>query len=329
MRKLIVYPNCSKGGVSSVIRGRARDEPNVEFDALFFNDKGGLNAFDDLENVTVRIIRSDRSTNYLTYLTSTVQYAEISVLSHPATANLLSVELGHSVTYEFHSSDLSVIEREINALEVFRIAKIVAPSGYMAGLIEGMLPESVKSRIEMRPNLVDRHCFSPDGRADFFDGSKFKADSSSIPLVWVGRFDLGKGYQFFVRTLAQLPNEFIGHVIVSIEDDPHRANRFLSECSELGVSDRVRLYLNLPQSRIASLFRSARDKGGMLVSTSLKESFGYSIAEAAACSLPIAAFDLPVLAMFEDSAQLVSVPTGSVQALAAAILESAGREKVV
>mgnify|MGYP007072505742 FL=1 len=79
MRKLIIYPNCSKGGVSSVIRGRAADEPNTQFDVVFFNDRGGLRTFSDISNVDVRIIREDRSIAYLTYLVSRMDYDSVPV----------------------------------------------------------------------------------------------------------------------------------------------------------------------------------------------------------------------------------------------------------
>ena len=39
MRKLIFYPNLSKGGVSAVIRGRAQAEPDVQFDTVFLHCK--------------------------------------------------------------------------------------------------------------------------------------------------------------------------------------------------------------------------------------------------------------------------------------------------
>lgn len=315
MRHLIVYPNCSKGGVTSVIRGRARKNPEIHFDVVFFNDRGGRFAFEDLPNVTVRIVRQDRSTSYFNYLMENFSYSSVSVLSSPATSNQLVKFENCRVTYEFHSSDMSIVKEEIDQLEVDRIARFIAPTSVMTEQIRDLLPLRVRDRLEVESNLVDTALFSTDGRAEFFANSRFEQDANAIPLIWVGRFDSGKGYQYFIRTIAQLPEQYVGHVIVSLESDPDRADKFLSECAAMGVEDRVRLYLNLSQAQIAEAYRSVRDAGGWCVSTSLMESFGYSVAEARACGLRVAAFDLPVWDAYAHDSAVVTVPTGSIPAL--------------
>lgn len=321
MRDLIVYPNCSKGGVTSVIRGRARKNPEIHYDVVFFNDRGGRFAFEDLPNVTVRIVRQDRSTSYFNYLMENFSYSSVSVLSSPATSNQLVKFENCRVTYEFHSSDMSIVKKEIDQLDVDRIARFIAPTVVMTGQIHDLLPLRVRDRLEVESNLVDTALFTAEGRADFFTKSRFEQDTNAIPLIWVGRFDSGKGYQYFIRTLAQLPEQYVGHVIVSLESDPARADKFLSECAAMGVEDRVRLYLNLSQAQIAEAYRSVRDAGGWCVSTSLMESFGYSVAEATQCGLRVAAFELPVWDRYFGKEILVSVPAGSVQKLASVILE--------
>ncbi|WP_081993484.1 glycosyltransferase family 4 protein [Kocuria sp. ZOR0020] len=61
------------------------------------------------------------------------------------------------------------------------------------------------------------------------------------------------------------------------------------------MDSRVQLLLNVPQTEMASIYRDARRSGGVLVSTSLLESFGYTVVEALSCHLPVVAFDLPAL----------------------------------
>lgn len=315
MRKLIIYPNCSKGGVTSVIRGRARSEPYNQFDAIFFNDRGGRNAFDDLPNVTVRIARQDRSVNYFKYLMEHFRYDEISVLSHPKTANLLSENPEVALTYEFHSSDPKIVEREINDLNLDQLARITAPTPQMTRIIEKFLPARIRPRVHVKANLVDTLLFSEQGASDFFAKSHFEIDKNAIPLLWVGRFDNGKGYRYMIRTLANLPENYVGIFVVSLESDPDRANNFYRECAEMGVQNRVRLFLNIPQNVMGTMYRSVRDAGGWAVSTSLMESFGYSVAEALACGARVAAFDLPVWVNFERQNLLHSVSAGDVQEL--------------
>src|SRR5699024_2868622 len=118
MRKLLTYPNCSKGGVTSVIRGRAAAEPETTFDVIFVNDRGGSRAFDDLQNVNVRIIRHDRLTAYLLSLTKAVEYDSIHVLSQPSIANELASSEELAVAYEFHSTNMAIVESEIAKLDL-------------------------------------------------------------------------------------------------------------------------------------------------------------------------------------------------------------------
>lgn len=322
MRKLFVYPNCSKGGVISVIRGRARNEPDTEFDVVFFNDRGGRNAFTDLPNVNVHLVRQDRSKNYFTYLIKQFKYDSVNVLSHSQTANLLSESNDLAVTYEFHSSDMNVVKREIGELNLDRLAAITAPTTQMVKSISNFMPARLKPRMQVLTNLVDSALFAEDGEASFFANSRFEIDENSIPMVWVGRFDKGKGYVYTLRALARLPKEYICFFIVSLEKDPERINNFYREAAEMGVLDQVRLFLDIPQSAMGNLLRSVRNKNGWAISTSLMESFGYSVAEALACGTKVAAFDLPVWDNFEKQELLHRVVSGDVQGLAQVIESS-------
>ncbi|MHB0834175.1 MAG: glycosyltransferase family 4 protein [Corynebacterium aurimucosum] len=315
MRKLIIYPNCSKGGVSSVIRGRAADEPNTHFDVVFFNDRGGLRTFSDIANVNARIIREDRAIAYLTYIVSRMEYDSVHVLSTPKIANALVKDSDVAVVYEFHSSNMTVVGEELKELDVDKMSQIAVPSEVMRLKIGERLPRRILARLIVTPNLVDHRVFSSEGPSDFFDRDPKLADSTLRPIVWVGRFDKDKGYQYAVRALAQLPENYFGIFVVSLEHDPIRTSRFLSECDAMGVRDRIQFYMNLSQPEISTLYRSARDRGGVYVSTSLMESFGYAIAESMECGLPCVAFQLPVLDMHNDRGQLYSVPVGDIQAM--------------
>lgn len=315
MRKLIIYPNCSKGGVSSVIRGRAADEPNTHFDVVFFNDRGGLRTFSEISNVSVRIIREDRAIAYLTYIVSRMEYDSVHVLSTPKIANALVENPDVAVVYEFHSSNMTVVEQELKELDIDKMSQIAVPSEMMKLKIGDRLPRRTLARLIVIPNLVDHRVFSHEGPADFFDRDPKFADPALRPIVWVGRFDKDKGYQYAVRALAQLPEGFFGIFVVSLEHDPVRTSRFLSECDAMGVRDRVQLYMNLSQPQISNLYRSARDRGGVYVSTSLMESFGYAIAESMECGLPCVAFQLPVLDIHSNRGKIYSVPVGDIQVM--------------
>ncbi|WP_342318171.1 glycosyltransferase family 4 protein [Corynebacterium mayonis] len=305
--------------MTSVIRGRAASERQTQFDVVFYNDRGGLSSFRDMDNINVRIVREDRAISFLKYLVTRVDYEEINILSSPKIANALAEDDGLAITYEFHSSNMTVIENEMSVLDFDRLSSILVPSVMMQEKVADLLPRRVRRRLFVCPNLVDHGLFSPQGVSDFFAHDETLSSAGLKPLVWVGRFDRDKGYQYAIRALAQLPTNYVGVFVVSLEHDPLRANRFFSECDAMGVRDRVLLYMNLSQPDMANLYRSARDAGGAYLSTSLMESFGYSIAESLSCGLSCVSFDLPVLDMHEGRGNLHRVPIGDVQSFADAV----------
>ena len=85
----------------------------------------------------------------------------------------------------------------------------------------------------------------------------------------------------------------------------------------------MRLYLNLTPQALGEFYRSVRDADGWLVSTSLKESFGYAVAEATNAGLRVAASDLPVWDLFAGTGLVHRVPSGSIADLVRVIREGA------
>lgn len=316
MKNLIVYPNCSKGGVTSVIRGRAAANPEATFHAVFFNDRGGRDAFTDLPNVSVRIVRKDRAPSFLTYLAATHGYKRISVLSAPDVASKIEYPKDAEVAYEFHSSNISIIENELTSLDLSQISTIVAPSEYMAEQIRTVLPSGRENSVEVVPNLVDPTIFfAAPPSTNYLTGNQH-------PLLWVGRFDREKGYRYFLRALGMLPARYRGIVVVSIESDPTRAAEFLGEAAACGVLDRVDILANVPQQRMGELYREAAAKGGAMISTSLLESFGYSVLEAIYSDLPTFAFELPPFHEHPDPKGILRmVDTGDASAITEALLK--------
>lgn len=187
----------------------------------------------------------------------------------------------------------------------------------MVDRLTQLVPKRLRPRLQIRENLVDHTTFRPDGDIRV---NACWADVS-IPLVWVGRFDEGKGYLHVPRILAQLPENYGITVVVSLESDPERFAKFLAECDALGVRSRARVFMDLDPEDIASLYRSAAEHGGAFLSTSLMESFGYAVREALACGLRVVAYSLPVFKSVSNT-NLTLVPIGDVHGMSAAIASS-------
>lgn len=321
MTELIIYPNFSKGGVSTVIRGRTIAHPESHFNALFSQDRGGGNIFDDLENVSASVYAKSRFAAAAKYIAARDRVERASILSFPAAVEMLHGRVG-KLDYEFHSSNMKIISNEIDQIDFEKVDTVVAPSHYMADMIRQRLPRKYRDRLSVRPNLLDTKTFRPDGPSEFeYSQPPGGRDDGSVPLVWVGRFDADKGFRDFARLLSILPNRYVGYVVVSLEDSPERPSAFLNECAAYGVLDRVRLFRNLPGSDLATLYRWARNQGGWAISTSKLESFGYFIAETSACDLRVVAFDLPVLSEHINHGLIHSVAPGSVTDMAALLSE--------
>lgn len=316
------YPNYSKGGVSAVLRGRAGTQPDVSFYGLFEKDGGGAGVYENYSNIHSRVVQKSRMPAYSTYVSNEFELSEICVLSNPASLTFWKDNREAILAYEFHSSDMSVLKSELDELDMSRVDEVRVPSNFMANRLLTVCSSRVSNRLTVVPNLVDNQVFNEAGETDFFDRGNL-LNSGQIPLVWVGRFDKGKGFTQFLRSLAALPEEYVGMMVVSLESDSSRLINCLTEARSLGVGHRIKVLSDLSPQTLSLMFRSARDLGGMLVSTSLLESFGYAVAEALACALPVRAFELPVWTEHVRFQELgVQVPIGDVRALAEAVLAS-------
>ncbi|KHE74976.1 hypothetical protein AS25_04085 [Kocuria marina] len=319
-RILSIYPNCSKGGMTTVYRSRAAADPNSQFDFLFKNDAGGRDSFATLPNGSFRIYPEARFEAAVRYVASHSHFDEIRVTSLPELASALAQEHPGRVTYEFHSSNMAIIDKELKRLDLESIVAVQTPSRWLTAAVVRRVDAQWADKCVTVPNLVDHLTFHKEVPAADMD-----LGDHAVPLLWIGRFDKGKNFNDFLRVVASLPEEFVPVSIVSLESEPQRLARALLEARAYGVDQKLRTFLNLSQGHLASLYTWARDRGGVLVSTSLAESFGYSVAEALACGLPAAAYRVGGISEVPDSGTAHRlIPVGDVPALSRAVLEVSG-----
>lgn len=316
---LHLYPNCSLGGMTTVYRNRALSDPGSHYTFLFMNDKSGSVAYEALQNVTMRIIRPDRFDALVKYAVQSVDYSSVRITSLPKVVGELG-DTGAEVIYEFHSSDHNVIQHELDILDITKVHKIAAPSQFLADVVRSKLRGGQRDKVTVIPNLIDGVTFAEDGHVP-----PLNISADLIPLVWIGRLDKGKNVNDFLRTLSLLPDQYVGVIVLSFEDQPERMAHFLGLASSLGVERRIKVVLNISQRDIASLYRFARTRHGLYCSTSLGESFGYGVAEAMAVGLPAVAYDVGALSELEDHGVDFSlVPVGDVRGFAQEVLERTG-----
>lgn len=310
---LSIYPNCSLGGMTSVYLGRMMSEKDVKFDFLFVNDKGGKDAFD---TVDYRIIRKDRLRSYFDYTIKNSNYSEIRITSLPELTHYIPEAFsGAKIIYEFHTSSLDVIEREVNNLKITTISEIWVPSLYLKNIIQGFIRKDIN--INVVPNIVNIEVFDPQKTVQdiFFP-------KNSRPIFWVGRLDKGKNYKDFFRMLSLLPEEYEGYLILSFENEASRISEALLETEMYRINHRVHFLLNLTQSELADLYVNSYESKGIYCSTSLAESFGYGVLEAALAGLPVVTYEVGGIsghAIYDLAMHMVSV--GDTEALARKVEE--------
>lgn len=309
---LSLYPNCSKGGMTTVYRTRALARPHDKHDFVFMNDRGGGEAFSSLPNTDYRIFTKGRFTPAVKYIADKFDYNEVRVTSMPEAATMLAESLPGKVVYEFHSSTVAIVESELSRLNLEALKIIQTPSDWLTNVVSRRVTRDQTKKCVTVPNLVDR---------DTFNASVSPADrhlpEGAVPILWIGRFDKGKNFNDFLRLMSLLPHNFIPIVVVSYETEPDRISKALQEARSYGIADRMLTHLNLSQKQLAALYTWTRNHGGLFVSTSLAESFGYSIAEALACGLPTIAFrvgGVPEVPTFGTRHELV--PVGDVYQMA-------------
>lgn len=320
-RVLTIYTNCSLGGMTSVYRARALENPETQYDFIFLFDRGGLQTYEALPNCTVRIVRKDRLKNYVNYLLSIFSYHEISITSIPELPGQLEWNGRTSVFYEFHSPIAGIVESELSRLDFDAVDEIRAPSEWAAEFVRSRLPRRKHVRVRSVPNMIDKASFGPDGSV-----AAAQSRNAQTPLLWIGRFEnTQKNYIDFLRVMKLLPDNFYGLMVASLETDPARMAALLAAAAYYGVEDRVDIYLNVAQQEMGSIHRMVAKEGGAFCSTALSESFGYGVAEAGACGASVVAYDVGPLREHPITNYRL-VPVGSLVGMADAILEVTGHE---
>lgn len=116
------------------------------------------------------------------------------------------------------------------------------------------------------------------------------------PIIsWIGRLEPNKNWADFIDIchllIQQHPKMRIWMFI-----DPHLSQdkehkRLINKTRALNLRDKLILHHNIPHAHMMDYLSMTGDSGGFLMSTSILEGFGYSIAEAMSCRCPVISTD--------------------------------------
>ncbi|MFU1793572.1 glycosyltransferase family 4 protein [Paenibacillus azoreducens] len=142
---------------------------------------------------------------------------------------------------------------------------------------------------------IPQFCFDDPLDCDHFgyrEGTRLP-----YPVIgWIGRIQANKNWIEFLRIGTRLIQINPQIHLWFFDDDtlahPDELNSFRHIVSSSPLlSQRLIRYSNVPHHQMAEYLSMIGDSGGMLVSTSIQEGFGYAVAESMLCRCPVLSTD--------------------------------------
>ncbi len=269
MRALFVYKYLTIGGVEAVLQARldGLGDLGVEAHAWFLRDGAGRSFFRGLE---------DRV--HIGGVYDLQRYIEA---WGPDAVTLIDTEEAFPVVRDGREATRLVIEvhtpyREnqvyLRWIDQLPISAFIAPTAYQASIVESRTGKIAP--IHVVPNPLQAIFTSPPARF---------VPTPRRPIVgWIGRLDALKNWKDFLDIAAELSRIQPKAEFWLVGESPGRSadQRLLRHARRRGLLRRLRWFSSLPHEHMPRFFDALRDSGGVLVSTSLEESFGMVVAEA-------------------------------------------------
>ncbi|WP_410514189.1 glycosyltransferase family 4 protein [Paenibacillus sp. BR2-3] len=167
-------------------------------------------------------------------------------------------------------------------LQAHCTAAVMPPTSHLIELMLGLVPELPRFVFQ---NPLDTSAFT------YIPGNR-----PPKPVVaWVGRLENNKNWKLFleigywmVKHRPQVELWMFVDYELSAEAEK---NEFWLWVNHLGIQDQIKLLPNVPHFQMPAYYSLIGDSGGLLLSTSYLEGYGYAVAEAIACRCPVLSTD--------------------------------------
>lgn len=114
-------------------------------------------------------------------------------------------------------------------------------------------------------------------------------------LAWVGRLEANKNWLHYLMISHQIIQVHPSAQLWMFNDSqlsvPEDQKNFQATIEQLGLGSKLLILDNIPNQEMPVFFSLIGDSGGLLLSTSLLEGFGYAVAEAISCRCPVLSSD--------------------------------------
>ena len=282
-RLLLAYLYCNLGGVTSVWKQRmpALHRKGWSVDAIFQRDYGGAGDL-RMSGVAEVSIGGNDLIKATAQKIHTTRYDLVTLVDTPDLIVPVRDIFSGKLVYEIHTPTGQVVEMN-RAEDLRRCDLILVPSEWSKRWVLAHFPSLDADLLQVCPNIVSDQDFRSDGAQLVIDRHP--------ELLWVGKLHAYKNWREAVRvaSLAASRRNFTFTMVTGSLVNQQLAHELLAEWLVGGIADRARWLHNLPLSAMGELYRQAARSRGVLLSTSLSESFCFVIHEALRCGLPVVA----------------------------------------
>lgn len=300
MKLLLVFSTPS-GGMETLnrIRSRALAASGVDCHVLYTNEGSGLQ---NAPGATVLVYRESAD---ILELIRREGYDMIVVCSHVVLLEQIRLS-GYAGRLVFEVQGLGTPQqaeeflRDYGSVLRFCADGLLYPvTGHLQAMFGGAYPE------------LPQFCFDDPLDTDSFGYSRFPVVPYPI-LGWIGRIEPNKNWRELASIAEALVPAFPQLALWMFEDaslyDPVERQSFDQWRQTSPVAGRLTLRSNVPHSQMADYLSLIGDSGGLLVSCSIREGFGYAVAEALLCRCPVLATDSGGVTRFISPGQTGDVP---------------------
>lgn len=285
--KLLITYFVPSGGLETLnrLRARALMEAGIEVHLLYLRAGAGIQ---NMSGIPYFITNHDPE---IQSILQTYNYdAIIASCDHLMLERLR--RLGYKGKLLYEAQGLGDMEQAAYTLDLAvpyirqHAQGILSPiTSHLMTLFNTKLPEIPRFYLN---NMVDTTLFS-------YKPSPWLNPSGQPILAWIGRLEPNKNWPLFLQIGERLAHHKLALALWMFEDANIAAvgerEKFTVMVDQLGLRNRLVVRSNVPHHEMPHYLSAVGDSGGMLVSTSQVEGFGYAVAEAMACRCPVLSTD--------------------------------------
>ncbi len=273
------------GGVETLARQRslALRSLGISFDFLYFQDGSGTQNI----NEKVYITNNDQQ---IREIINNNQYKAIIIDSdYPFLSRIRKLGYKGKLIYEiqglgsFSEAD-QILKNARTIVNEYADAILYPQTPHLIELVQKYYPNKKKFSFH---NCIDTSSFT-------YKTFNMPIEKNTI-IGWVGRIEENKNWRDFLLISSELCkiNRDLRIWIFTDDNlgDPQEKIQFKRMLNKLGLKDKVTQYSNIPHNKMAYYYSRIGNSGGLLLSTSRVEGFGYAIVEAMSCMCPVITTD--------------------------------------